>query len=101
MEVLQSRFIRTRLFLPKTTTTNLLYFKFQVLKLKDMVKMKDARFMIRFKNKIFSISFSNYFINLSEILKYNSKQKAKSGYYHHSFDSEFGRKRLNQECLKL
>ena len=25
---------------------------------------------------------------------------AESGYYHHSFNSEFGRKRLNHECIK-
>ena len=38
-------------FLPKTTTTNLLYFKFQILKLKDMVKMEIFKFMLRFKIK--------------------------------------------------
>ena len=57
--------------------------------------------MFRFKNKMLSISFDNYFTNPSEIHKYNTRQKAKSAYYHHSFHSEFGRKRLNQECLKL
>ena len=47
------------------------------------------------------ISFDNYFTNLSVIHKYNTRQKAKSGYYHHSLNSQFGRKRLNHECLKL
>ena len=101
LEVLQSRCIRANLFLPKTTTTNLLYFKFQVLKLKDMVKMAIAIFMFRFKNKMHPTSFDNYFTNLSEIHKYNTGQKAKSGYHHHSFNSDLGRKRLNDECLKL
>ena len=45
------------------------------------------------------IFFDNYFNNLSEST--NTRQKAKSGYYHLSFNSEFGRKRLNDECLKL
>ena len=54
--------------------------------------MKIAKFMFRFKNKMLPISFDNYFTNLSEIHKYNTRQKAKSGYYHHSFNSEFGRK---------
>ena len=46
-----------------------LYFEFQVVKLKDMVKMKIAKFMIRFKNKKLPVSFKNYFTNLSEIHK--------------------------------
>ena len=63
--------------------------------------MEIAKFMFRFKNKILPIFFDNYFTNLSEIHKYNTRQKAKSGYYHHSFNSEFGKKRLNHECLEL
>ena len=95
LEVLQNRFKRASLFLLKTTTTNLLYFKFQVLKLKDMVKTEIAKFMFRFKNKMLPISFNNYLTNFSEVHKYNIRQKAKSGYYHQSFNSKFGRKRLN------
>ena len=101
LEVLQTRFIRASLFLPKTTIANLLYFKFQVPKLKDRLKMEMAEFMFRFKNKMLSISFDNYFTNPSEIHKYNTRQKAKGAYHHHSFHSEFGGKRLNQECLNL
>ena len=101
LEVLLNRFIRASLFLPQTITINLLYFKFQVLKLKDMVKMEIAKFACRFKNKMLSIPFDNCFTDLSEIHKYTTRQKAKSGYYYHSYNSEFGRKRLNHECLKL
>ena len=63
--------------------------------------MEIAKFMFRFKNKILPISFDNYFTNLSKIDKYNTKQKAKNGFYHHSFSSEFRRKQFNHECLKL
>ena len=101
MEVLQSRFIKASLFLPKTTPSNLLYSKFQVLKFKDMVKTEIAKFMFRFKNKMLFISFDYYFTNPSEIHKYNTRQTAKSGYYYYSFNSEFERKRLYHECLKL
>ena len=94
LEVLRNRFIRASLFLPKTTTTNLLYFKFQVLELKDMVKMEIAKFMFRFKNKMLPISFDNYFTNFNEIHKYNTRQKAKNGYCHHSLNSKFERKSL-------
>ena len=75
LEVLQNTFIKASLFLLKTTTTNLLYFKFQDLKLKDLVKMEITKFMFRFKNKMLPISFDNYFINLSETHKYNTRQK--------------------------
>ena len=65
--VLQNRFIRASLVLQKTTTTKLMYFKFQILKLKYMIKIEIAKFMFRLKDKILSISFDSYFSNLSEI----------------------------------
>ena len=79
-----NRFIRASLFLSKTTTI-WLYFEFQVLKLKDMVKMEIAKFMFKFKNKTLLVSFDNYFTNRNEIHKYNTRQKARSGYCHHTF----------------
>ena len=63
--------------------------------------MEITKFTFKFKNKMLPISFVNYFANFSEIHKYNTKQKAKSGFYHYSFNSNFGRKRLNCKCLKL
>ena len=80
LEVLMYRFRRASLFLPKTTTTSLLCFKFQVLKLKDMVKMEIAKFTFRFKNKMLPISFDYYFPNLSEIHKY--RKCPRIGRYH-------------------
>ena len=52
--------------------------------------MEIAKFVFRFKNKMIPISFDNNFTNLSKIQEYNIRQKAKSGYYHHLFNSEFG-----------
>ena len=63
--------------------------------------MKIANFIFRFNNKMLTISFDNYFTSLGEIYKYNTRQVAKSRSYYHSFNSEFGRKQLNHECLKL
>ena len=40
------------------------------------------------------ISFVNHFTNLNEIHKYNSRQKAKSGFYHQSLNSEFGKNEI-------
>ena len=50
--------------------------------------------MFRFKNKMLSISFDNYFTNLVKSTNTIGllDKKAKSGYYHHSFNSEFGKK---------
>ena len=78
LDALQNRVIRASLFLPNATTTNLLYFKFQILNLKDMIKMEFAKFMFRFKQKILSISFDNYSTLL--ILEKSTRQKAKRGY---------------------
>ena len=63
--------------------------------------MEIANLLFKFKNKMLPISFDNYFTNLSKIHKYNTRRKAKSGYYHHSFSSKFGRQQLNHECLKF
>ena len=41
------------------------------------------------------LSFSNYFVDLTKIHKHNTRQKSAGGYYHHTFGSEFGRKRLH------
>ena len=48
------------------------------------------------------IVFINYFTTLKEIQKYNPRQIAKSGYYHHSFNKKFGRKQLDHvQGLKI
>ena len=56
-----------------------------------MVKMKNAKFIFKFKNEMLPITFVNYFTNLIEIHEYNTRQKVKSGYYHCwlSSDSRF------------
>ena len=66
-----------------------------------MIKIEIAKFIFRFKNEMLPSSFDNYFTNLNEIHKYNTRQKAKNGYHHRSFDSKFGRKQLSRESLRL
>ena len=46
--------------------------------------MEIAKFTFKMKNIMLPISFVNYVTNLYEIHKCNSRQKAKSGCYHHS-----------------
>ena len=45
------------------------------------------------------LSFNNYFVDLNKIHKHYTRQKLVGGYYHHSLNSEFGRKRLHHVCL--
>ena len=55
--------------------SNLLYTKFCVLKLDDVIKMELAKFMFKFNNKMLPNSFNNYFLWLDKIHKYNTRQK--------------------------
>ena len=45
IELLQNKFIRAYLFHPRKTHVNLLFSKFQALKLKDMINMEFAKLM--------------------------------------------------------
>ena len=65
-----------------------------------MIKFEFAKFIFKFKNNMLPLSFSNYFVDLTKIHKHNTRQKSAGGYHHHTFDSEFGRKRLHHACLK-
>ena len=69
--ILQNKILRACLFLPMHHPTNLLYTKFGVLKLDDMVKMELAKFMYKFDNKMLTNSFNNYFLWLDKIHKYS------------------------------
>ena len=100
LEVLQNKFIRASLFLPGNSPIDCLYVKFQTLKLKDMTKFEFAKFIFKFKNNMLPLSFNNYFVDLNKVHKHNIRQKSVGGYYHHAFDSEFGRKRSHHACLK-
>ena len=100
LAVLQNKFIRASLFLPRNSPTNSMYVKFQTLKLKDMIRLEFAKFIFKFKNNMLPSSFNNYFIDLNKVHKHNTRQKSIGSYYHHSFNSEFGRKRLQHICLQ-
>ena len=100
LEVLQNKFIRASLFLPRNSSIDSLYVKFQTLKIKDMIRLEFAKFILKFKNNMLPLSFHNYLIDLNNIHKHNTRQKSIGGFYHHSFNSEFGIKRLQHICLK-
>ena len=63
LEVLQNKFIRPSLFLPRNSPIDCSNDKFQTIKLKDLIKFEFAKFIFRFKNKCFlyclTITLSN------------------------------------------
>ena len=65
-----------------------------------MIKFEFAKFIFKFKNNMLSLSFNNYLVDLKKMHKHNTRQESVGGYCHHTFDSEFGRKRLHHACLK-
>ena len=65
--ILQNKILRASLFLAMHHPTNLLYTKFGVLKLDDMIKMELAKFMFKFNNKMLPNSFNNNFLRLDKI----------------------------------
>ena len=100
--ILQNKILKASLFLPMHYPTNLLYTKFCVLKLDDMIKMELANFMFKFNNKMLPHSLNNYFLKLGNIHKYNTRQKKKRNEYFQSFvSSEAGRRAFCHICPKL
>ena len=101
IELLQNKFIRACLFQPRKTYVNLLFSKFQALKLKDMVNMEFAKFMYKYENHLLPSSFDNYFIKLESIHNYSTRQKTAGGFFYRPINSKFGRKRLHHICFKV
>ena len=74
LRILQNKIIRASLFCPRKYPTFLLYSKFGVLQLDDMIKMEFAKFAYKFYNKKLPNSFDNYFTDLKYIHNYNTRQ---------------------------
>ena len=75
LKILQNKIIRASLFCPHKYPTFLLYFRFGVLQLDDMIKMEFAKFAYKVSNKKLPNSFDNYFTDLEYIHNYNTRQK--------------------------
>ena len=48
LEVLQNKFIRASLFLPRNSPIDSLYVKFQILKTKDMISSNGTRVQLKY-----------------------------------------------------
>ena len=89
-----TKILRACLFCPRRYETNLLYSRFRVLKLDDMIKMKFAKFIFKYSNTMLPNSFNNYFIKLENMHNYNTRQKSRNEYLQTSFGTETGKKTL-------
>ena len=78
LSILQNKILRTCLFRPRRYETNLLYSRFRVLKLEDMINTEFAKFMFKYSNNMLSNSFNNHFIKLENIHNYNTRQKTRN-----------------------
>ena len=98
---IRTKIIRACYFRPRFQHSNLLYLKLGVLKLDYMIKMELAKFIFKFNNQMLPSSFNNYFINLNQVHKYNTRQKFRNEFYHFSVGSESGKKTLQCNCLNI
>ena len=94
LSILQNKILRACLFCSLRYETNLLYSRFRVLKLDDMIKMEFAKFIFKYSNNMLPNSFNNYFIKLENIHSYNTRQKSRNEYFQTSFGTETGEKTL-------
>ena len=97
LSILQNKILRACacLFRPRRHETNLLYSRFRVLKLEDMIKMEFAKFMFKYSNYMLPNSFNNHFIKLENIHNYNTRQKSRNEYFQTFFSNETGKKMLH------
>ena len=70
LKILQNKILRSILFCPSRSPTNLLYLKLKVLKLDDMLNMEIAKFVFKFKNQLLPDFFNNY-TKLDNVHNYN------------------------------
>ena len=97
----RKKIIRACLFCSRRDSTALLYSKFGVLKLEDMINMEIAKFMFKFYNKMLPKSFDSYFTKLDSIHSYNTRQKSTNEFCHYRAKTEMGKKKLHHICLKV
>ena len=92
--ILQNKILRASLFCPRRNETNLLYSRFRVLKLDDMIIMEFAKFIFKYSNNMLSNFFNKYFIKLENIHNHYARQKSRNEYFQTSFGTEAGKKNV-------
>ena len=59
IQVHQNKFIRSCLFLPKSTNINYFFHKFNVLKINNVIKFTYAKFMFKYMHNMLPKTFSD------------------------------------------
>ena len=85
----------------KQSPTNYLYSKPKILKIDDMITIKNAKFIFKFNNYMLSNSFNLYFTKLDKVQKYNAKQKQRNNFFQFRISFQSGRKILHHTCLNV
>ena len=101
LSILQNKIIRACLFCSRRDSTAILYSKFGVLKLEDMVNMEISKFMFKFYDKTLPNLFDSYFTKLDSTHSYNTRQKSANKFFHYPARTETGKKILHHICLKV
>ena len=91
LSILQNKILRACLFCPHRYDTNLLYTRFRVLKLEDMIKMEFAKFIFKYSNDMLPKSFDNYFTKIENVHYHNTRQKYRNEYFQPSAETEAGK----------
>ena len=94
LSILQNKIVRACLFCPRRYDTNLIYTRFRVLKLEDMIKMEFAKFIFKYSNDMLPKSFDNYFTKIENVHYHNTRQKYRNEYFQPSAETEAGKKTL-------
>ena len=81
LSILQNKVIRACLFCFRRDSTALLYSKFGVLNLKDMINIEISKSMFKFYNKMLPNSFDSYFTKLDSIHSHNTRQKVQMNFF--------------------
>ena len=72
-------------FCSKQFLSNLLYSKFKILKLDDMIAMEYAKFIFKFNNHVLADSFNHNFTKFDSVHKYNIKQNSALNFFNFVF----------------
>ena len=81
LNILENKISRAMLFCSKQSPTNLLYSKLTILKLDNMIAMKNAKFIFKFNNHTLPNSFNPYSMKLDSVHNYNTKQKQRNNFF--------------------
>jgi len=89
--VLQKKALRLMDFSPFCAHTSLIFKKYNILKLSDLVEYCTSIFMYKFKNNILPCNFIDYFKHISEVHSYQTRSATKQNLYLPKAKTNYGK----------